>query len=117
METKIEQYIKTSKLLFEHGYYNQSITQLWIALRLSIFQWLTNQNIPYESSREALLKFIQHFPYEDIGDNIWCLETISIMCEWDLNYNIDKNSTHELLTLGVDAINKTMYNSSITIQR
>lgn len=88
----IEQYMQASKKLIHDGFYRQSINLSWIALRLAIFKWLKYKDIPYESSRDAFLKIIQYFSQESISTNICFLDTISTLCEWDENFNIDFSS-------------------------
>jgi hypothetical protein len=88
----IEQYMQASKKLIHDGFYRQSINLSWIALRLAIFKWLKYKDIPYESSRDAFLKIIQYFPQESISTNICFLDTISTLCEWDENFNINLSS-------------------------
>lgn len=85
----IGQYLHASKQLIHDGFYRQSINLSWIALRLTIFKWLKYRDIPYDSSRDAFLKFIQYFPQDDISSNIWFLDTVSTLSEWDENFNID----------------------------
>lgn len=84
--------MQASKELIHDGFYRQSINLSWIALRLTIFKWLKYKDIPYESSRDAFLKIIQYFPQESISTNICFLDTISTLCEWDENFNIDFSS-------------------------
>lgn len=84
--------MKASEELIHAGFYRQSINLSWIALRLMVFKWLKYKNIPYENSRDAFLKIIQYFPQENISANICFLDTISTLCEWDENFNIDLSS-------------------------
>lgn len=84
--------MQASKELIHDGFYRQSVNLSWIALRLTIFKWLKYKDIPYESSRDAFLKIIQYFPQESISTNICFLDTISTLCEWDENFNIDFSS-------------------------
>lgn len=81
--------MQASKKLIHDGFYRQSINLSWIALRLTIFKWLKYKDISYESSRDAFLKIIQYFPQESISTNICFLDTISTLCEWDENFNIN----------------------------
>lgn len=92
MDILVEQYMKASKQLIHEGFYRQSINLSWIALRLTIFKWLKYKNIEYKNSRDAFLKIIQHFPQESISTKICFLDTISTLCEWDENFNIDFSS-------------------------
>lgn len=90
----IDQYMQASKKLIQEDFYRQSINLSWIALRLTIFKWLKCMNIPYDSSRDAFLKFIQHFPQNNISSDIWFLDTISTLCEWDENFKADISSAY-----------------------
>lgn len=89
---KIEQYMQASKLLINDGFYRQSINLSWIALRLTIFKWLKYNNIPYDSSKDAFLKIIQNFPQNNISSNVWFLDTVSTLCEWDENFEVEQSS-------------------------
>lgn len=102
----IEQYIQASKELIHNGFYRQSINLSWIALRLTIFKWLKNRNIPYDSSRDAFLKIIQYFPQKSISSNIWFLDTVSTLCEWDENFKVDISSAKYFHTICDDTINR-----------
>lgn len=99
MDIVIKQYMKASEQLIHEGFYRQSINLSWIALRLTIFRWLKYKGISYNSSRDAFLKIIQYFSQDRISSNLCFLDTISTLCEWDENFNIDISSAkhfHEL---------------------
>lgn len=84
--------MQASKQLIHDGFYRQSINLSWIALRLTIFRWLKCRNIPYDSSRDAFFKIMQHFPKNRISSDIWFLDTVSTLCEWDENFKADISS-------------------------
>lgn len=89
MDNIIKQYIQASNKLINDGYYRQSINLTWIAFRLSLFKWLKDKRIPYNSTKEAILKILHYFENDNISTSIWYLETISTLSEWDEDFKIN----------------------------
>ena len=104
MNSLSNQYLEASKILLTESYYRQCVNLSWIALRQEIFKWLENKHITYESSREALLKIINSFPNNDISTEIYMLNTIATLCEWDENFDVDEKTAKNFYTKCNDII-------------
>lgn len=94
MNELVKQYMEAADLLINQGYYRQGINLSWIALRTSIFDFLKSKQISYNNTREALLKFIQ-FSDNPINSNIWFLESIATLSEWDINFSINESESKD----------------------
>lgn len=106
MDTFTSQYLKSSNILLDNGFYRQAINLAWIALRHEIFKWLKLKGLSYNSSREALLKTIIYFQSENISSDICELDTISILSEWDNHYEVNHKNALRFYTKCYSIIKK-----------
>lgn len=92
----IYEYKKAGDKLLSEGFYRQAITMYWIACRHLIFHQLSVKGIHYTSTRNALLEFIKKNRDNTINSQIWFLDSISTLCEWNPEYKVDKKQANRI---------------------
>lgn len=87
-----------STILFENGFYSESIILYWHILRFNIFDFLTRNNISYDSTREALKETVQYLSKKNSKDseNLCFFETVATLLEWDDRKTITEKEGSEL---------------------
>lgn len=92
----IYEYKNAGDKLLAEGFHRQSIIMYWIACRYLIFYILSAQGIHYTSTRNALLEFIKKNKNNMINSQIWLLDSISTLCEWNPELKIDKRQASKI---------------------
>ena len=104
----IEQNINAADVLLCSGYYKQAVILWGIAVRTSVFRYLEYHQVPYNSSREAFLKVLTSLNQESIISDLWKLETISTLCEWDPDFQLSESTALEIKGISLHCI-KELY--------
>lgn len=107
---RVEKSIKISqgaKLLLSSGYYTEASILYWISIRELIFHILFFTKIEYESTREALKKFITAFRNdEQLVCDILTLERLSTLVEWDEFLQVSPTYIDKIVELHFSAFNQ-----------
>lgn len=97
------------ELLISEGFYRESVIIAWIDTRSIIFNYLLKNNIRYTNTREALSKIMEKFNDGKISSDIWFLETISTLCEWDNTLGISMEQSIEFRNICNHVTKKISY--------
>ena len=95
IQDKINEHIHAAKLLIESGLYRQATTELWVAVRTTLFFYLNKEEINFTSTLEAVKIFILKYKDKEISNTILFIETIGILGEWDEYFEINRTQINE----------------------
>ena len=96
IEERTEKRLSISEMLLNYGYFNEAVIFSWMALRETLFLSLEKLKIPYQSTTEAIFRFIENQIYEAHIKNIIFLYHLGIMAEWDRNLKIDEKDAFDI---------------------
>lgn len=80
---------KSAILLAANNYLNEAVVSYWHSVRELMFHVLFLKKISYQSTHEAIRKFIQEFQNDrDLVCDFLTLERIATLAEWDEFFQI-----------------------------
>lgn len=86
----IYEYKEAGDKLLSENFHRQAIIMYWIACRFLIFHILSINEIHYVSTRNALLEFMKSNKNNKISSQVWVLDSIATLCEWNPEYKVNK---------------------------
>ncbi len=101
----IYEYEKAGDKLLSEGFHRQAIIMYWIACRFLIFHILSTKGIHYISTRNAMLEFIKSNRSNTINSQVWVLDSIATLCEWNPEYKVNRTQAIKV---------KKLFNNIIT---
>lgn len=94
---KYNRSLEALNLLIKNGYNREAAILMWITTRELIFEKLFTHRVNYNSTREALKKFLaENKNNSQLISNVLTLERVAILAEWDETFDISNN---EILSL------------------
>lgn len=86
-----KQFRKAISFLVEQELYSSAMQIMWLTVRDSIFYFLEERKLIFDSTQEAIYLFISIQESFDNKKCIYCAYTNSIINEWDTNTSITKS--------------------------
>ena len=86
---------KAADTLVENNYYTEAVAIYWHATRDILFSWLADRNIEYNSTAEAMLRFIQKTEDRSLAEKLIFAETFGTLAEWDENITVNEQQALE----------------------
>lgn len=102
--------LKAANLLFDNGCYHEAVIFYWQIIRLDIFIYLEEKEIPFDSTREALKKILLEFKGEtDFISKICFYDNIATLSEWDSNFSLTESQGNKMKFLFSEITKKLRY--------
>lgn len=95
---KYSQSLDALNLLIRNGYNREASILMWITTRELIFEKLFIHGVNYNSTREALKKFLtKNKSNSQLISNVLTLERVATLAEWDETFNVNDDQMSSLV--------------------
>ncbi len=79
-----------AKALEAAGFPVEATTMYWISLRTSVFEWLERHSVPYEGTRDALVKAMSDPQVACVRNDLAFAYLVGTMAEWEEDFGVSQ---------------------------
>lgn len=108
---RIQQKIKAAEILIEAELYLEAALLYWQASRDSIFCWLTNKKMEFNSTNEALMQILSMLD-DKIGTRVIQIEIIGTLAEWDEFFEISEEQMVDFKNMCISVLKVLEYGNN-----